>query len=173
MLRGGLRLLRRTAGAAGGVRGREGGRVPRSPQDLSERTYHGKFDRPEGGGFLSWDRPSGVLDAAVRAADHGPYPNEFGTAKIALADGAALVGRSPAARPGRAAAGTVLRADGDGAVVATADGAVRLTGLASRPVSRSAPPRWPPRRPPRPPTPRPGRGVAGRRHRGPGQDAPS
>nr|CRI73800.1 loading module of NRPS-PKS [Streptomyces conglobatus] len=108
----------------------ESGAVRRTAQDLSARSYHGRFDRPAGGGFLSWDRPAALLHAAVRAADHGPYPNEFGTAKFAAGDGAVLVsGLSPLPGPSQGPPGTVLRAGEDGLVVAVADGAVRLTGL--------------------------------------------
>ncbi|KUJ66294.1 hypothetical protein ACZ90_38475 [Streptomyces albus subsp. albus] len=116
----------------------ERGHVPRSPQDLSARSYHGRFDRPDGGGFLSWDLPSSALHAAVRAADHGPYPNEFGTAKMVAGDGALLVGGlQPLPGPPAAPPGTVLRTTGDGLEVATADGAVRLTGLTT-PAGASA-----------------------------------
>ncbi|MFH8368436.1 amino acid adenylation domain-containing protein [Streptomyces sp. NPDC018031] len=123
----------------------ESGDVRRTAQDLSARTYHGRFDRPPDGGFLSWDRPSSVLHAAVRAADHGPYPNGFGTAKIATADGAVLVGGlSPLPGPPEGPPGTVLRADGDGLVVSVADGIVRLTGLTApdgRPLTGDGPAR--------------------------------
>ncbi|MFC0599819.1 amino acid adenylation domain-containing protein [Streptomyces palmae] len=118
----------------------ESGQLQRSAQDLSARTYHGRFDRPDGGGFLSWDRPSAELHAAVRAADHGPYPNEFGTAKIIAGDGALLVGGLQPL-PGRPEAppGTVLRDTRDGLEVATADGAVRLTGLTTPTGAPAAP----------------------------------
>ncbi|MET9381774.1 amino acid adenylation domain-containing protein [Streptomyces sp. NPDC002928] len=108
------------------------GRAERRPQDLSRFTYHGRFDRPVGGGFLSWERPARELDAAVRATDFGPHPNAFGTAKAALPAGPVVVrglevlptgsGRPP---------GTVVEAGGDGVVVTTTDHDVRLTGLAS------------------------------------------
>ncbi|MBL1097385.1 amino acid adenylation domain-containing protein [Streptomyces coffeae] len=110
--------------------GLESGGVPRTPQDLSARSYHGRFDRPPGGGFLTWDRPSAVLHAAVRAADLGPHPNEFGTAKIVIGDTPALVGGlTPLPGPPAAPPGSVLRSGQDGLVVATVDGAVRLTRL--------------------------------------------
>ncbi|MBH5338032.1 amino acid adenylation domain-containing protein [Streptomyces pactum] len=110
----------------------ETGTLRRTPQDLSARTYHGRFDRPAGGGFLCWDQPAATLHAAVRAADHGPYPNSFGTVKFATADGAVLVGGLapvPVPQPPGAPPGTVLGTEEGGVVVAVADGAVRLTGL--------------------------------------------
>ncbi|MGY0058381.1 amino acid adenylation domain-containing protein [Streptomyces sp. LZ34] len=106
------------------------GRAERRPQDLSRRGYHGRYDRPPGGGFLAFDRPAEELAAAVRATDFGSHPNEFGTAKVAVGDRAALVGGLEVLgeRSG-AAPGTVLAWDGSGAVVATATHDVRLTGL--------------------------------------------
>ncbi|MCD9140974.1 amino acid adenylation domain-containing protein [Streptomyces albireticuli] len=107
------------------------GEVRRRPQDLSRRTYHGRHDRPPGGGFLCWDRPAEELDAAVRARDFGPHANAFGTAKAVVGGAPVLVGGS-AVLPVRSgsAPGTVLAVEGSGAVVvATAGRDLRLTRL--------------------------------------------
>ncbi|MEU8825292.1 amino acid adenylation domain-containing protein [Streptomyces sp. NPDC048636] len=112
--------------------GLESGRVRRSAQDLSARSYHGRFDRPADGGFLSWDQPPARLHAAVRAADHGPYANEFGTAKVVAGDAALLVaGLEPVPGPPAGPPGAVLRAGEGSLLVAAAGGTVRLTGLST------------------------------------------
>ncbi|KNB53183.1 amino acid adenylation domain-containing protein [Streptomyces caatingaensis] len=104
------------------------GRARRRPQDLALRTYHGRHDRPPGGGLLRWDRPDAELDAAVRARDFGPHANTFGTAKAVIGERAVTV-RALHVLPGRSGRppGTVLAADGRGLVVATAGRDVRLT----------------------------------------------
>ncbi|GHG63562.1 amino acid adenylation domain-containing protein [Streptomyces griseocarneus] len=130
------------------------GRSRRRPQDPAGRIHHGRFDRPPGGGFLSWDRPAGELDAAVRAADFGPHPNPFGTAKAVL-DGRPVLVRALTVLPGRSGRppGTVLRADdtGDtsGLVVATGSRDVLLSLIAT-PSGRRLPTAGPPDRLPVP-----------------------
>ncbi|WP_372405536.1 amino acid adenylation domain-containing protein [Streptomyces luteireticuli] len=103
------------------------GRVRRRPQDLARRTYHGRHDRPPGGGLLRWDRPDGELDAAVRARDFGPHANTFGSAKAVIGERALVVG-DLTVLPGRSghAPGTVLAVDGT-VDVATAGRDIRLT----------------------------------------------
>ncbi|MBH1934189.1 amino acid adenylation domain-containing protein [Streptomyces sp. AV19] len=103
------------------------GQVRRRPQDLARRTYHGRHDRPPGGGLLRWGRPDAELDAAVRARDFGPHANTFGTAKVLIGERAVVV-RELTVLPGRSgrAPGTVTAADGS-LVVATAGRDVRLT----------------------------------------------
>lgn len=108
------------------------GRVRPEPQDRSRRTYHGRFDRPAGGGLVSWESSPEQVCAAVRATDFGPHTNEFGHTKLALAStfvsvGAARVldrksGREP---------GTVVDVGDDGLVVATRGHDLRLSGLTS------------------------------------------
>lgn len=55
-------------------------------QDLSERSYFGKFDRPEADGLLQWQKPAAELEALVRALDFGDYPNVLVTPKIRIKD---------------------------------------------------------------------------------------
>ncbi|WP_208615799.1 amino acid adenylation domain-containing protein [Streptomyces cellostaticus] len=125
------------------VQALEQGTVRRRAQDPAGRSYHGRFDRPPGAGFLCWDRPAGQLAAAVRAADFGPHPNGFGTAK-ALLGGEAVVVRelTPLSKPTRAVCGTVLAVGPDAGseegTDAAAEGTVTLTVVADgRPVRLS------------------------------------
>ncbi|MFI9237311.1 AMP-binding protein [Streptomyces sp. NPDC053079] len=115
------------------------GRAERHPQNPAGRNYHGRFDRPAGGGFLSWDRTPQELDATVRAMEFGPHPNAFGTAKIACDDGPVLVyGSEILPHSSRRAPGTVVETGDDGIVVATTGRDLRLTGLTT-PTGRPLP----------------------------------
>ncbi|GHC40266.1 amino acid adenylation domain-containing protein [Streptomyces cinnamoneus] len=116
------------------------GRVRRRPQELARRTFHGRHERPPGGGLLCWDRPAEALDAAVRARDFGPHANTFGTAKALLGDRPAIVSGLTMcpSRSGRPP-GTVLATPDSGTVtVATAGHDVRLTTLTT-PLGAPAP----------------------------------
>ncbi|WP_299557653.1 MupA/Atu3671 family FMN-dependent luciferase-like monooxygenase [uncultured Sulfitobacter sp.] len=106
----------------------ESSTLARQPQDLRERSYFAKDQRPTALGLLDFGQPTADLLALVRGLDFGGYWNPFGISKIALADVVFLVKRAVAA-VGHGVAGTVLEADGDRLLVATADGAVSLEGV--------------------------------------------
>ncbi|AJQ26211.1 amino acid adenylation domain-containing protein [Pelosinus fermentans] len=53
-------------------------------QDLSRRTYYGKYQHPPAGGVISWDSSAEEMDAAVRALQFGKYQNQLGIAKLAV-----------------------------------------------------------------------------------------
>ncbi|MFN7699191.1 MAG: formyltransferase family protein, partial [Deltaproteobacteria bacterium] len=58
------------------------GSFTRSKQDLSQRTYFGRFERPAAGATLDWNRPAREISALVRALDFGArYTNPMGVAK--------------------------------------------------------------------------------------------
>jgi len=59
---------------------------------LEERTYFGKYKRPENACVLSWDRSAEELNALARALTFGPYPNPLGVPKVLL-DGEAFISR--------------------------------------------------------------------------------
>ncbi|MEQ9389028.1 MupA/Atu3671 family FMN-dependent luciferase-like monooxygenase [Marinovum algicola] len=103
------------------------GTPQRQPQDLSQRSYHGRTARPEAMGLLQFDRPADRVARMVRALDHGDYPNPLCTAKVRIAGEAFAVGRAqPVA--GQGAPGEVL-AVAEALTVACGQGAVRLAGL--------------------------------------------
>lgn len=102
------------------------------PQELSQRSYFGKFQRPAGEGFLDWSLPAAGLAALVRGLDFGPYPNRLASAKMLLTEGrSALVAGANVdeASPEGAAPGTILALEDDGIVVATSDGSLRIKRL--------------------------------------------
>ena len=111
-------------------------------QDLSERSYFAKDDRPEAMGLIDWHSDGEAVVRLVRALDYGPnYPSPLLFAKLVDAAGRVLLVRQASPANASGTPGQVLEADGQGAVVATAKGAVRiaaLTDLEGRPVSPAA-----------------------------------
>lgn len=106
----------------------EGGPVRRA-QDLGQRTYFARDDRPAVGGRLDFTKPARVLAALVRGLDFGPYWNPLGEAKIATRGRLLVVGGARVVDAGNAWPGTVLSADMDRIVVATGEGAIELSHL--------------------------------------------
>lgn len=108
----------------------------RTPQDLSQRNYVGKFDRPFAACTIDFSRDKHEVEALVRALDHGRYRNPVGVPKawvkkaetwspIVLSGIAEVADETPSdAEPG-----TVLRVDDEVLVVATTSGAVAFSGL--------------------------------------------
>ncbi|MEQ5869269.1 LLM class flavin-dependent oxidoreductase [Sagittula sp. NFXS13] len=109
--------------------------LERQPQDLSQRSYHGLKDRPEGHGLLDLTRPASELARQVRALDHGPYWNPLCVAKLRTPSGVWRVAEA-SVMDGHAAAGTVLEADAR-LLVACGDGALALevTRICGAPVA--------------------------------------
>lgn len=54
------------------------------PQDLSKRSYFGKFDRPEANGLLQWDKSAKALELMIRAMDFGDHPNLLVLPKVQI-----------------------------------------------------------------------------------------
>ena len=110
------------------VTGIEKGQLNRVKQDLSERHYFARADRPHAAARLDFVRSTAELLALVRALDHGDYRNPMACPKVALRDQVILVGAADEAA-GTGDAGTVLAVDAESLTVATTDGAVRLSRL--------------------------------------------
>lgn len=91
------------------------------PQQLGERSYYGRYQRPDLAGTLRFERAAVELDRLVRALDFGDgYANPLLTPKFLGPDGAYTV-TSLAIAPdaGRGDPGTVLSVSGDDVTVAT------------------------------------------------------
>ncbi len=98
------------------------------PQDLGQRTYFSRNQRPGAAGTLVFNRPTAELERLFRALDFGTgYTNPLVTAKVRCAEGVYAVTRLAAApSSGFSVPGSVLAVDGQGVSIATADGAVVL-----------------------------------------------
>ena len=101
-------------------------------QDLSLKSYFGKYDRPAAGGFLDWTKPAEELVRLVRALDFGQYDNAFAAPKVFGRD-QILVARvaDVVEQSDSAPVGSILLVSDEGIVVATADGALNLRELAT------------------------------------------
>ncbi|MCB4457436.1 MupA/Atu3671 family FMN-dependent luciferase-like monooxygenase [Leisingera sp. McT4-56] len=108
----------------------ETGELNRKRQDLSQRRYFGKSDRPAAGGMLDFTRPAAELARLVRALDTGGYWNPLCAAKLRIGGTVVLAGGAEIAT-GSGTPGTVLDAALDRLTVATADGALTLSRLTS------------------------------------------
>ena len=110
------------------------GRVSGTPQDLSQRTYYGLYQRPDHAGFLQFERTTSELLNVCRAMSYPPsYKNPFTTAKLLLGEEKACIVGSVEAGPllpGRRS-GEIVAADADGLTIATSDGSLRISSLSS------------------------------------------
>ena len=109
----------------------ETGVLKRRPQDLAQRTYFGRYDRPEAGGMIDPTQAGAKIMRLVRALDFGAYWNPLCVAKIDLGNGhiAAVGNAATATASYTGAPGTVLERGSDSIVIATGSHAVRLGGL--------------------------------------------
>ena len=108
----------------------QAGSIKRTPQNLSQRSYHARLDRPAAAARIDLTRPAHEVLALVAALDHGTYWNPLCCPKLDLGTQVLAV-TSAAAEPGAAAVppGQVVEATMGGLVVGTGTTPVRLTGL--------------------------------------------
>ena len=94
-------------------------------QDLSQRSYYARDQRPEAAARIDFSRDVSEVKRLVQALDHGDYWNPLACPKLDTGAELLLVGRAEAVA-GNGAPGEVLEVTGGMATVAVADGAVRL-----------------------------------------------
>lgn len=101
-------------------------------QDLTSRSYFGKFLRPEADGLLQWDKPATELEALIRAMDFGDYPNLLVTPKVKIKDQILSV-QSAVAREVEAdvPVGQIIEMEEGQIDVATSEGVLSLTKFKS------------------------------------------
>lgn len=106
----------------------ERGTVERQPQDLTQRQYFARDDRPDGAGFLDFTARADALSAIVRGLDFGEYWNPLTTAKLRFGDRVLRVGGIAAAE-GALNAGQVGDVSAERVTVGTGSTPVRLLRL--------------------------------------------
>lgn len=116
----------------------EAGTLNRQPQDLSQRSYYARSDRPAAGALIDFIAPAAAITRVVRALDFGGYWNPLCAAKCALGENILLVGSAEAVE-GAGAPGSVIEVSKDSLTVACGDGAVRLSGLTDPAGRKRAP----------------------------------
>ncbi|MFK7837223.1 MAG: MupA/Atu3671 family FMN-dependent luciferase-like monooxygenase [Sulfitobacter sp.] len=106
----------------------EGGTLDRTPQDLSQRSYFARDQRPAQMGFLDFAHSAEEVSALVRGLDFGDYWNPLTTPKLTLGETILRVG-ALRVDAGEGASGTVLDIASDRITVATGQGAITLSDL--------------------------------------------
>lgn len=101
----------------------------RRPQDLSQRSYHARLDRPAAAARIDLSRPAEEVLALVAALDHGSYWNPISCPKLVVGDRVLLVSTAAIEAGVAAAPGEVLEATMGGLVVGTGSQPVRFAGL--------------------------------------------
>lgn len=97
-------------------------------QDLSKRSYFGRYDRPEADGLLQWDKSAKELERMVRAMDFGDHPNLLVLPKVFIRDHVFAV-QSSIAREVNASVnnGQIVEIQEGQIDVATGEGVLSLT----------------------------------------------
>ena len=99
-------------------------------QDLSQRSYFAKNDRPAAAGRLDFTKSARQITTLVRALDHGTYWNPLTCPKFVAGGKVWLAAGATAGNAATGnAAGTVTAVTDDSLTVATATAPVTLTGL--------------------------------------------
>jgi methionyl-tRNA formyltransferase len=106
----------------------ESGTLERTPQDLTQRSYFAKDQRPANMGVLDLNMDAEKLSCLVRGLDFGAYWNPLGTAKLRIGDQMLSVGTLEHADES-APAGAVVAVSSDGLTVGTGTTAVHLRGF--------------------------------------------
>jgi natural product biosynthesis luciferase-like monooxygenase protein len=107
---------------AGDLTGRE--------QDLTGRTYFGRWARPSASAIIDWQAPAEEISALVRSLDFGGQPNPLCAPKLFLGDALVAVGGATVSdQTSGLAAGTVVVAEHGQLQVATRSADVVLSGL--------------------------------------------
>ena len=114
----------------------ESGTLERSAQDLSQRSYFARDQRPAVLGMIDFGQNTNRITALLRGLDFAGYWNPLGVAKVAY--GGVVYGvTSGESFSGSGSEGTVIEAGNETLVVGTADGAVMLSGV--KPLNGNAP----------------------------------
>ena len=107
----------------------EAGALDRVPQDLSQRSYFARDQRPEGMGVLDFGQSATTLSALVRGLDFGDYWNPLGTAKVILNGMVCRIGSLAIEAKVSGNPGTISAVSGATVTVGTATEDVTLLGL--------------------------------------------
>lgn len=103
-----------------------------STQDLSQRSYFGKNDRPVAAGRLDFTKSARTTTTLVRALDHGTYWNPLTCPKFAHKGQVWLVSSAVSgSNASEHTPGTVIAVETDSLTIATATAPVTLGGLRS------------------------------------------
>lgn len=105
------------------------GTVRETSQDLTQRNYFGRYERPWCGCAIDFRRSSDDLDAFFRALDFGRYANAFGMPVLLAGSKAALVLKLSRGGETNAPPGTVVGVSPNGITIASLDREVILSNF--------------------------------------------
>lgn len=99
-------------------------------QDLSNRSYFGKYDRPEANGVLNWNKSAKELESFIRAMDFGEHPNLLVLPKVII-NGQIFAVQSAQISDGQnsTAVGQITGLSDEQISVVTGDGVLGLTSF--------------------------------------------
>jgi amino acid adenylation domain-containing protein len=103
-------------------------------QDLRQRTVFLKANRLPNQGIICWTETADSILRMIRAAQFGPYPNDFGLAKVLLPGGKLIVvGKGEATGPAASSpAGTLIKVQSSSITVMAGDSrCISLSDLSS------------------------------------------
>ncbi|MBK8985238.1 MAG: LLM class flavin-dependent oxidoreductase [Chloroflexi bacterium] len=99
-------------------------------QNLAEKTYFGKYQRPSAAATLHWTQPAAEIAALVRALDFGAYENPLILPKLRLGETVYYAAEITILNNGAAAVpGQIITLSADSLTVATATQPVQFTRL--------------------------------------------
>ena len=110
------------------IEGLAAGTVQPEAQDLAQRSYFGRHQRPEHACALDWRQSAETIARLVRATHFGRYENAFASAKIVHRDRLCLVGSADAGT-GKGDPGRLIEIAEDALVVASEDATIALGQL--------------------------------------------
>ncbi len=112
-------------------------RVTYTPQDLQQRSYYPRHQKPQALGIINFKQPAAAIDNLVRGLSFGNYPNSLTTAKLLLnsSDNLDYVIISRVAKltaKSQYTPGTIVRIESDKLIVTTASQDIALQDVMTK-----------------------------------------
>jgi len=118
-------------------------RVQRVPQDINNRSYYKRWQRPPVACIIDWKMPAIEIDHLFRGLDFGPYKNPMGLPKIYLNDRVMIVkGYEILETEQQAEPGTILDITSESINVATATKVIKLSDFYTPQVEPQSPQKY-------------------------------
>jgi amino acid adenylation domain-containing protein len=112
-------------------------RVTPTPQNLQQRSYFTRHQKPQNSGIIDFEQPAAVIDNLVRGLDFGNYPNPLTTAKLLLnvsngLDYVIVNQVKKLATKSQQAPGTIVEIEANQLIVATASQDIALQAITNK-----------------------------------------
>ncbi len=100
-------------------------------QNLANRSYFGRYDRPPAACVVDWNQSAASIDALVRALDFGTYPNPLGFAKVKISEEWFAMRRTEIDNSAEGEPGEILSCTPEGLLIGTGEGSIRVLEFSS------------------------------------------